>query len=481
MRNFRISALAFLATALLAAALSGAQGADVQHAIELQKSGDAEGAAREYRAFLAEHPSEPAIRSNLGVVLTQLGRMDEAIAEYNEAVRLDPANGGIRLNLALALYKTGRIPDAAAQLASLAGQSDQATLLLADCYLRTGENKKVIALLQPVSEKKPDDAGVTYLLGTALIRDGRIADGQIALDRILRQGNAAEAHFLLGTQMFAAGDFPAALKEFQRAATLNPNLPSLQSYYGQALLNTGDADGAAAAFRKELARDPTDFDSNLHLAEILLERHHAEEAAPLLERALLVRPGSQLVALALARSKDGAARRQSPLLGKPAPDFALPPSAGGAAIHLGDFRGKSPVLLVFGSYSCPNFRVAAPALKALYGRYGKRVPFLMVYIREAHSTADWQSTRNEREGIVIPLAHTIKEKAESANMCLRKLNLPFPAVVDGMDGKVETEYAAWPSHAYLVDAQGNIRYSTGLTELEFHADELEAAVAKAAR
>jgi thiol-disulfide isomerase/thioredoxin len=139
------------------------------------------------------------------------------------------------------------------------------------------------------------------------------------------------------------------------------------------------------------------------------------------------------------------------------------------------------VLLVFGSYSCPNFRAAAPSLNNLYKRYGKQVPFLMVYIREAHSTEDWQSTRNDREGVVIEPAKTMDEKSSHASMCIRKLNIPFPAVVDGMDGKVEAEYQAWPSHAYLVDAKGIIRYSTGLTELEFRADELEAALKELAK
>ncbi len=50
-----------------------------------------------------------------------------------------------------------------------------------------------------------------------------------------------------------------------------------------------------------------------------------------------------------------------------------------------------------------------------------------------------------------------------------------------MDGKVEAAYQAWPSHAFLVDKNGVVRYSTGLTELEFHADQLEAAMRELAR
>jgi Flp pilus assembly protein TadD len=473
MRSIRIK----FALLLFSAGLLPGQDRTIQHAIELQRAGDLDGAAREYRAFLAQHPNEAGIRSNLGVVLAQLGHYEEAEKEYAEALRLDPSNPGIELNLALAYYKSGRIPDAVKQLTALkphAPDNTQVSLLLADCHLRMGENKMVIDLLQPLREKNPDNLGVAYLLGTALIRDRRVQEGQVVIDRILKDGDSPETHFLLVSQMFAAGDFPGAVQQFKTAADRNPNLPSLQSYYGQALLNTGDPDGATVAFRKELARDPNDFDSNLRLAEILIERHKPEEATPLLDRALLVRPGSPQVALVLARV-NGTAPRESRAVNTPAPDFTLSPATPGKSVSLGSFRG-APVVLVFGSYSCPNFRSAAPSLIAMYKRYGTTVPFLMVYIREAHSTADWQSTRNEREGIVVPAAKTMEDKIGHATMCIRKLDLPFPAVVDGMDGKTESDYAASPSHAYLVDARGVIRYSTGLTELEFHPRELEAAI-----
>ena len=66
-------------------------------------------------------------------------------------------------------------------------------------------------------------------------------------------------------------------------------------------------------------------------------------------------------------------------------------------------------------------------------------------------------------------------------MCSRELHLPFPAVVDGMDGAVENEYSAWPSRAFVVDAAGRIRYSTRLTELDFHPEEMESVLRKLMR
>ena len=237
-----------------------------------------------------------AAHSNLGVLLSQLGRFDEAIAEYRKALDLEPGNASITLNLGLAYYKSGRIPEAAKEFSKAQQIGTRQSANYAPAWrivdLRMGQNEKVIALLRPVEQQHPNDLAIAYLLGTALIRDNRIEEGQQRVDRILRNGDSAEARFLLGSQMFAAGDFPSAVKQFARAIELNPSLPALQSFYGQALLNTGDPDAAASAFQKELASNPTDFAANLYLAEIFIARKKWGEAEPLLARALRVRPDS---------------------------------------------------------------------------------------------------------------------------------------------------------------------------------------------
>lgn len=460
----------------------------MQHAVELQQQGDLEAAVKSYRDFLAVRPNEIAARSNLGVLLARLGRFDEAIAEYKKALDLEPGNAGVSLNLGLAYYKSGRIPEAAADFFKARERAPgnlQITLLLADCQLRMGHNDAVIELLRPIEQQHPDDLAIAYLLGTALIRDSQVQEGQRRVDRILRNGDSAEARFLLGSQMFFAGDFPSAVKQFASAIDLKPNLPGLQSFYGQALLNTGDPDAAIGAFQKELASNPNDFAANLYLAEILIERRKWSEAEPPLTRALLIRPDSTAARqdLATLKARDGnglSAERPNGERGlRPgdqAPEFTVSRMGSGDPVTLSRLRKTRPVVLVFGSYTCPNFRTAADSLNKLYAEYRSRIGFDLIYIREAHSTADWQSTRNEREGVVLRPAANMGERQEHATMCVRKLHLAFPALLDGMTGAVEKAYSAWPSRAYVVDRSGRIVFSTGLSELDFKPDRLEAAI-----
>jgi Flp pilus assembly protein TadD len=490
---FRLLATGCVLVSLLYCQTSSPEAA-LQHAVELQRAGDLAGAVQGYRDFLAAHPREVAVQSNLGVLLSRLGRFDEAIAEYKKALDLEPGNSGIILNLGLAYYKSGRIPEAAEEFSKgrqTAPDNRQITLLLADCQLRMGQNESVIALLEPTERQDPNDPAIAYLLGTALIRDNRVEEGQRRVDRILRNGDSAEARFLLGSQMFAAGDFPAAVKQLTRAIQLNPNLPGLESLYGQSLLNTGDPDAAARAFRKELVSNPNDFAANLSLAEILIARRKWAEAEPLLACALRVRPDSAAVKRGLAkltardeklgdelttRDPNGVSGLRP---GDEAPDLSLTKMGSGERVTLAQLRGGGPMLVVFGSYTCPNFRAAAGNLNALYAKYKGQMPFYLVYIREAHSTGDWQSTRNEREGVVMGPAENMTDRQEHASMCVRKLHIGFPALLDDVGGAAEKKYSAWPSRAYLVDRQGRIIFSTGLSELDFKPHHLEAAIRKA--
>jgi thiol-disulfide isomerase/thioredoxin len=162
-----------------------------------------------------------------------------------------------------------------------------------------------------------------------------------------------------------------------------------------------------------------------------------------------------------------------------APDFSLPALAGAKTVSLSSFRGKTPVVLVFGSYSCPNFRGAAASLRDLQKRYGAQAAFLLVYIREAHTAETWESARNARDGVDVKPATNLTEKREHAAYCMRQLHLAFPAVVDGMDGAVEKAYAAWPSLAVIVGKDGRVIYSTRLTELDYRPENMQSALESA--
>ena len=83
----------------------------------------------------------------------------------------------------------------------------------------------MIAILDPLLERDPENQAILYMIGTALMRDRQYERGQRVLDRILRQGDSAEAHLVLAIASREANDDIAAEKELRRALELDPVWP----------------------------------------------------------------------------------------------------------------------------------------------------------------------------------------------------------------------------------------------------------------
>ena len=305
----------------------------LKRAVELHQSGHYAEAITEYQAFLKAHPEAVAVRSNLGAALAHEGRYTEAIEEYKQALEKEPTNYGIRFNLALAYYKMSEVEQALKEFEAVYAiqpandpEHRRLLLLLSECYLRCGEDTKVIALLDPLADADPNDLALAYLLGTALLHQGQDQRGALMIERILRNGDTAEAHMLMAFTRMKADDKRGATEEVDRAIALNPNLPETYSLRGRLAYLAADLDGAEAAFRKALALDPTAFDPLLWLGTLLREEGKLPEARSDLERANQLRPKEIRVRyqFALLCSDEGDDKRAAELLKaliKDAPEY----------------------------------------------------------------------------------------------------------------------------------------------------------------
>jgi tetratricopeptide (TPR) repeat protein len=262
-------------------------------ALELHQAGDILGAIDTYKAALTINPTRADALSNLGAAYVRLGQFDDAIAQYEAALKSDPASNAVRMNLALAYYKSARPNLAIPQLkrvVATAPEAKNAYLILADCYLQTGQDREVVSLLQPRERMFDGDLAYEYLVGTALLHADDLVEGQKHIDRIFRAGDSAEAHLLMGMAHLARQEYPAAKTELQRAVELNPQLPSAHALYGRSMLAMGEQEPAERAFRAELALNINDFEANLQLGYMRKADAKFDEAAAYLARAMTIRP-----------------------------------------------------------------------------------------------------------------------------------------------------------------------------------------------
>lgn len=141
------------------------------------------------------------------------------------------------------------------------------------------------------------------------------------------------------------------------------------------------------------------------------------------------------------------------VVGDPAPDFTLADENGAGEMSLSALRGK-PVVLVFGSCTCPPFVRSNRATAALERRYGDRVHFLMVYIREAHPTDGWALPDNRFE---VATPRTIEERRAIARDFKREIPPRMPMLVDTIESSVAA-YAPFPNRLYVIDAAGLVAH-----------------------
>jgi len=179
---------------------------------------------------------------------------------------------------------------------------------------------------------------------------------------------------------------------------------------------------------------------------------------------LLVLTAATFAPLALAADNNRSPSEQPPSGARPnirqgtledgavAPDFALPDIEGKKTVKLSDLKGK-PVVLIFGSCTCPPFVASTQATDRLYSTYKDRVHFLLIYIREAHPTDGWVMQGNQ---FVVKSPTTTEERRGIARDFAKRLNVSIPILVDTPDDKVEKTYACWPNRMYILDAQGKV-------------------------
>jgi type I thyroxine 5'-deiodinase len=104
-----------------------------------------------------------------------------------------------------------------------------------------------------------------------------------------------------------------------------------------------------------------------------------------------------------------------------------------------------------------------------------------VYILEAHPSDVWQMQSNVRDKVVFASPVNFAQREEVAGMCVRKLGIRFPAIVDSFQNATEQAYTGWPDRIYLIDAQGKVTYKSRPGPFGFKPDELRDALTSTLR
>ncbi|MEK6643268.1 MAG: tetratricopeptide repeat protein [Planctomycetota bacterium] len=195
-----------------------------------------------YRYMIQREPRAPSLRSHLGNLLIDLGRMDEALAEHAVAVECSPNSPEAINDLGNALRAVGRLSEALTAY--------ERTLTLFPNYHVAHRN-----------------------LGVALAETGKLADAELHFARAIElKPINPETHDCWAMILMQQGRNDEARQHLVQALQQNPHFPDANNHMGILLASDGRASEAMDHFRRAIDAKPDYVEARYNLARAHLEQ-----------------------------------------------------------------------------------------------------------------------------------------------------------------------------------------------------------------
>jgi len=163
-----------------------------------------------------------------------------------------------------------------------------------------------------------------------------------------------------------------------------------------------------------------------------------------------MRYGLALMVALVAGASVGSAQESGIAVGAQAP-AAKVQTLDGKTIDIGSYVGKSPMLIEFWAFWCPNCRELEPSLLALHKKYGSKIRFVAVAV-------------------------SVNETRDRVKTFTEKKKYSHQTVYDGLGEATEAYDVPATSYVVIIDKAGKVTY-TGLGGKQ----NLEPAILKALR
>jgi tetratricopeptide (TPR) repeat protein len=165
---------------------------------------------------------------------------------------------------------------------------------LGDALSAEGETERALPYYREAAQRRPSAPNLRRLAVALRALD----QPQEAADTVLKGLADAPADYAswheLGLIRTAQGRDSDAVAAFEKALTLNPDLPETQNNLGAVWLRRGDPGRAESAFRAAIRADPSDPNAHANLANLLANAGRFEPAQEHFRIALRFRPGDDV-------------------------------------------------------------------------------------------------------------------------------------------------------------------------------------------
>ncbi len=291
-------------------------------------SGNKNRASTYFRKAVALKPDDLNLHIRLAMFHANYKHYDKAIKVLKPLREKFPDNRFIKKILIETLLLNGQLAEAGEMLNGLEGTEDKDLdflMLKGKYYMNTLETHAAVSQFLAVVEKEPKLPLGHYLLSLAYLAGGQNMLAQKSLIRCLTQNpdfteaelaladiyyknkNYALAlehvgritnrepenyrpHLIKGNILLAQKEYETALREYQSAHLLNPELSAPTHYSATATFHSGDTEEALRVSRIFLETKPEFVDALLQYIHLLIKENKSNEAIQFLDKFISQQP-----------------------------------------------------------------------------------------------------------------------------------------------------------------------------------------------
>jgi tetratricopeptide (TPR) repeat protein len=230
----------------------------------------------------------------LGLVLDQLGRLDEAAVHYTAALERSSDKVHIHNKLGVVYLRKGaheKARDHFVESLRIESENDAAHFYLGNVMEMFGNHKEAIAHFSESLRINPDNALAHNNLAIALVqqRDWARAIEHYA-EAIRLNPKSPEFHNNMGVAYFESNDLAKSVKHYNSAIELNPRYMEAYNNLGNVLVQQGFYDEAIRNYQMALEIKPDHPEALNNIGIALARQKKYQEAIKYFNQALNLKP-----------------------------------------------------------------------------------------------------------------------------------------------------------------------------------------------
>jgi tetratricopeptide (TPR) repeat protein len=268
---------------------------------------------KSYKSAIQSCPDNGELYAGLAALLLQHQNGSGALEWARRGLKVAPTDPNLKTDLGVAQLAVGQPEEALSTLTTIA-PSARTFFYLGMTYRALRDPQHAREAFSKALAAGYDDP---YLLYVLIEQDREVGEKQAGLADFRtfyeKYPNSPWLHMLYGDAYSARNDNTQAEAEYKQAAQLDATLPIVHYQLGFLAFARGDYAQAADNFRQEIAIDPTFANAYLYLGTALRRLGRDDEALPMLQQAVARDPNFPLAYRSLAVAEIDAGQLQAAL------------------------------------------------------------------------------------------------------------------------------------------------------------------------